>query len=76
MTGKLELAAASQGAFLSQVLSLKEINATQQDDIKALRAELAETKEEYDQFGANSNAERAALQIQVFDLEVGTHILQ
>ena len=74
MTGKLEVALASQEAFQSQVSSLRELNVTHQDDIKSLRSELGEAEEKYDQFVGSSNAERAAFQIQLFDLEVGTHI--
>ena len=70
VTGGLEAAEASQEAFRSQVSSLKEVNTTQQDDIKSLRAELAEAKDKYDRLLVNSNAEKAALQLQVLDLEV------
>ena len=71
VTGKLEAAVASQEAFRSQVLSLKEINTTQQDDTKSLRAELAEAEDNYDRFMVDSNTEKASLQVQVSDLEVG-----
>ena len=71
VTGKLEAAVASQEAFRSQVLSLKEINTTQQDDIKSLRAELTEAEDNYDRFMVDSNTEKASLQVQVSDLEVG-----
>ena len=74
VAGKLEATVASQEAFQSQVSSLKEVNATQQDDIESSRAELAGVKEKYDRLIVDSNAERAALQIQVLDLEVGTRI--
>ena len=74
VTGKSEVAAASRETFRSQVSSLKEANTTQQDDIKSLRAELVETKEKYNRFVVNSNAEITALQIRVFDLEVGACI--
>ena len=37
-----------------------------------MQAELTEVKEEYDRLLVNSNTERAALQGQVFDLEVRT----
>ena len=72
--GKLEAAIASQEAFRSQVSSLKEVNTTQQDDIKSLRVELVEAKGQCDRLIVDSNAERAALQIQVLDLEVGTRM--
>ena len=73
-TGKLEAAAASQEAFRSQALSLKEINTTQQDDIKSLRAELTEAEDKHGRFMVDSNAENAALKVRIFDLEVGTRI--
>jgi len=69
VTEGLEGAEASREAFRSQVSSLKEVNATQQDDIKSLRAELAEAKDKYDRLLVDSNAEKAALQVQVLDLE-------
>ena len=74
VVGKLEAATASHEAFRSQVSSLREANKTQQDAIQSLRADLVEDREKYDQLVVNSNTERAALQIQVFDLEVGTSI--
>lgn len=69
-TEGLEVAEASREAFRSQVSSLKEANATQQDDIKSLRAELTEARYEYNQLLVNSNTEKAALHVQVLDLEV------
>ena len=51
--------------FQSQVSSLKEVTTTQQNDIKSLRAELAEAREKYDQLVV----ERSTLQARVFDLE-------
>ena len=72
MAGKLEAAEASQEAFRSQVASLREVNMTQQDDIKSLRAELVETEDRHDNLMADSDAERAALQIRVSDLEVNS----
>ena len=74
VTGKLEVAVASQEAFRSQALSLKEINTTQQDDIKSLRAELTEAEDNYDRFMVDSNVEKASLQVQVSDLEVGARL--
>ena len=74
VTGKLEAAVASQEAFRSQVLSLKEINTTQQDDIKSLRAEFTEVEDEHNRLTVDSNTENAALKVQVLDLEVGTRI--
>lgn len=67
---KLEVAGASQEAFRSQIASLKEVNTTQQDDIKSVRAELSEAKDKYDRLKVDSDAEKAALEAQVLDLEV------
>lgn len=75
MAGKLEAAAASQEAFRSQVSSLKEINMTQQVDIKALQTELIGSKDERDRLVLDSNAEKAAFQVQLSNLEVGTHLV-
>jgi len=69
MAGNLDVAEASREAFRSQALSLKEINATQQDDVNSLRAELSEVKDKYDRLAEDSITERAALQVQVLDLE-------
>jgi len=66
MAGKLEAAEASQEAFRSQVLSLKEANTAQQDDVKSLRAELSEAEDKYTQL----SVEKAALQIRAMNLEV------
>ena len=71
MAGKLHAAEASQEAFCSQVSNLKEVNATQQDDIVSLRAESSEVKNKYDRLMADSSAQLAALHVQVTDLEVG-----
>ena len=70
IAGRLVTAEASQEAFRSQVTSLKEVNTTQQDDIKSLRAELSGVKDKYDRLAVDSIAEKAALQTQVLDLEV------
>ena len=70
MKGKLEAAAASQEAFRSQITALKEVNTTQQDDIKSLREELLEAKSKYDKLVIDSNAEKVVLQDRVLDLEV------
>ena len=67
---KLEVAGASQEAFRSQIASLKEVNTTQQDDIKSVRAELSEAKDKYNRLKVDSDAEKAALEAQVLDLEV------
>jgi len=60
----------SSKAFRSQVSSLEAVNTTQQDDIKSLRMELAEAKENHDRLTVDYNAEKATLQIRVLDLEV------
>jgi len=60
----------SAKAFRSRVSSLKAVSTTQQDNIKSLRAELAGAKEKYDQHMADSDADKAALQVRVLDLEV------
>lgn len=67
---KLEVAGASQEAFRSQIASLKEVNTTQQDDIKFVRAELSEAKDKYNRLKVDSDTEKAALEAQVLDLEV------
>ena len=74
VTRKLEVAVASQETFRSQVSSLKEVNTTQHNDNKTLRRELGEAREKYDRLVVDSNAEKAALQILVLNLEVGTGI--
>ena len=70
MAEGLRAAADSQKAFRSQVSSLKEVNTTQENEIKSLRAELAEAKDNYDRLLANSNTEKATLQGRVLNLEV------
>ena len=70
MMGKLEAAAASQEAFRSQISGLKEVNTTQQDDIKSLREELLKAQNQYDRLLADSNAEKATLQARILDIEV------
>ena len=67
---KSEAAEASQEALRSQVSYLKEVNMTQQDSIKSLRAELVEARDRHDRLMVDSNAEMAALQIRALDLEV------
>jgi len=78
MARGLEASAGSQEAFCSQVSSLKEVNVTQQDDIKSLRAELIEAKGKYDRLVVDSNAEKAVFQTRVLDLEVrlGFHLME
>lgn len=60
---KLRVAEVSREAFCSQVSSLKEVNATQQNDIKHLWAALFGTEDKYDQLVVDSNARAAALQV-------------
>lgn len=66
---KLEAAEASQEAFRSQILSLKEANTAQQDEIKSLWRELLEVKSQYDQLTTDSTAEKTAHKIRISDLE-------
>lgn len=70
MVEGLKAAKASQEAFRSQVSSLQEANTTQQANIKSLRAGLTEAKDKQNQLIVDSDAEKAALRIQVLDLEV------
>ena len=65
-----EAVAASQETFRAHISSLKEVIATQQNDIKSLRAELVEGREKHDRLVV----ERAALQIQVIDLEASVRV--
>ena len=67
---RLEATETSHEALRSQASTLKEINMTQQDNIKSLRAELIEVEDKYNRFMVDSNAEKAALQARVLDLEV------
>lgn len=69
-TEGLKVAEASQEAFRSQISSLKEVNTSQQDDIKSLRAELAGVRDKYDRLMVDSSTDKAALQDQVMVLEV------
>ena len=68
---RLEVAEASQAAFRSQVSSLKEVNTTQKNDIRSLRAEAVEARDQYNQFVMDSNTEKAVLRVQVSVFEVG-----
>lgn len=67
MAGKLETAETPREVFHS----LKEVNATQEEDIRSLRAQVFEAKHSYDRLVEDSNAEKAALKVQISDLEVG-----
>jgi len=66
---RLEAAEASQEELRSQVLALKEVNTTQEGDIKSLRAQVSEAQRKYDQLVEDSNAEKAALKAQISDLQ-------
>lgn len=68
--GNLGVAEASREALHHQIASLKETNMTQHDNIRSLRAELSEAENKYNRLLEDSNAEKAALQAQVLDLEV------
>jgi FtsZ-binding cell division protein ZapB len=70
MAEGLKTAEASQEAFRSQVSSLKGLHANQRANIKSYQAELTEAKDKQNQLIVDSNAEKAALRIQVLDLEV------
>ena len=70
MAEGLKAATGSQEAFRFQVSSLKEVNTTQENEIKSLRAEVIEAREKHDQLMVDSNAEKTALQIRILDLEV------
>lgn len=72
MVRKSEMSEASQEMLRSQVSSLNETNAAHREDIKFLRAELVEVKENYNQVVTNSEAEMAALRVKVSDLQVGS----
>ena len=74
MTEKLEVAMVSEEAFRYHTSFLEEVSTSQQGDIQSLRADLVESRVKYDQLIVDSNAERVALRIQVFDLEVSTRI--
>ena len=67
---RLKATKASQKVVRSQVLSLKEASTTQQDTINSLREELDEVEDKYDRLMTDANAEKAALHVQVLDLEV------
>lgn len=70
MVQRLKAAEASQKTVRSQVSSLREAGATLQDTVDSLREELVEVEDKYDRFIADSNVEKAALYVQVLDLEV------
>jgi len=70
MVRKLRAIEVSQEAFRSRVSSPKEANTTQQGNINSLREELVEIEDEYDRFMVDSNADKAALRVQVLELDV------
>ena len=69
-TREMALRLEAHKAFRSELATLKEVNATQQDDIESLQAELVEVEDHYDRFMVDSNGEKSALHVQVLDLEV------
>ena len=71
---KSEAVGASQEAFRSQISSLKEANAAQQEEIKSLWRELLEVKSQYGQLMTDSTAEKTAHKIRISDLEVGLRL--
>ena len=74
MAGKLEAAAASQEAFRTLVMTLKEDAETQLDGFRMLTQQCTETNDKYDRFVAKSATEMTSLQAQILDLEVSARI--
>ena len=70
MVQKLRIAKASQKTVRSQVSALKEVSETLHDTIYSLREELDEVENKYDRLMVCSNAEKAALHVQILGLEV------
>lgn len=70
MVRKLRAAEVSQEVLRSRASSLKKANTSQLDNISSLRGELVQVEDDYDRFMADSDAERAALRVEVLDLEV------
>ena len=66
----LEAAAASLGAFRSQVVSLEEAKVAQQQEMNSLREELLESKDKHSRLVEDSKAEQDALRSTISDLEV------
>jgi predicted RNase H-like nuclease (RuvC/YqgF family) len=71
IAGKLEVAEAFQEILRSQVLSLKDLNTNREEEVKSLQEQVSEAQQKYDRLAEDSNAEKAALKVQVSDLEVG-----
>lgn len=74
IAGKLEVADAFQEVLRSQVSSLKDLNANREEDVKSLQTQVSEAQQKYDRLAEDSNAEKAALKVQVSDLEVGLEL--
>lgn len=70
MVRKLRATEVSQEVLRSRASSLKKANTSQLDNITSLRGELVQVEDDYDRFMADSDAERAALRVEVLDLEV------
>lgn len=70
MNGRLEAAEASQEEFRSLGSSLREINATREEEIKSLRVQVFEAQHKYNRLVEDSNAEATALKVQVEELQV------
>ena len=75
MVRKMEMSEASQEMLRSQVSSLNDANAAHQEDLKCLRAELAEAKQTHDRSVVDCDSEKAALKVQISDLEVSLELL-
>lgn len=71
IAARLEAAEASQEVLRSQISSLEEVNTSQREDVNSLRAQVSEAQLKYDRLVEDSNAEKAALKVQISDLEVG-----
>jgi len=74
MAGKLETAESSQEAFRTLAAALKKDAEIQQDDLRRLTQQCVEGRDRYNRLVAESNAEKAAFQAQILDLEVSTRI--
>lgn len=67
---RLGAAEASQEELRFQLSSLKEINMTQEGDIKSMRVQVADAQHKYDRLVEDSNAEKTALKTQISELQV------
>jgi small-conductance mechanosensitive channel len=70
MARRFRAAAAAQKTVRSQLSSLKGVSMVQQDAIASLREQLDQVEDRYDRLMVGSNAEKAALHVQILDLEV------